>query len=43
MAVVLEDVKSGYVSVEVVERDYGVAIDKATMTIDARKTAQLRK
>ena len=40
---VLEDVKNGYVSVEVAERDYGVAIDKATLIIDERRTALLRK
>jgi N-methylhydantoinase B len=40
---VLEDVLNGYVSHEAAERDYGVAIDPKTMTIDKRRTAALRK
>jgi N-methylhydantoinase B len=39
---VLEDVRNGYVSVTAAERDYGVAIDPATMTIDAERTSRLR-
>ena len=38
---VLEDVLNGYVSVEVAERDYGVAV--VGRRIDEGKTAQLRK
>ena len=40
---VLEDARQGYVSVAAAERDYGVAIDPATMTIDEAATAALRK
>ncbi len=40
---VLEDVLNGYVSLDAAERDYGVAIDRGTMTIDQTKTASLRR
>ena len=40
---VLADVRAGYVSAEAAEREYGVVIDPATMTIDERATAALRK
>jgi N-methylhydantoinase B len=39
---VLEDVLNGYVSVEGAERDYGVAVDLATRSVDAERTARLR-
>lgn len=39
---VLEDVRQDYVSVEAARRDYGVAIDPATMEVDAAATAALR-
>jgi N-methylhydantoinase B len=40
---VLWDVINDYVSVESARRDYGVAIDPATMTIDEAATAALRQ
>ncbi len=40
---VLEDVLNGYVSFEAAERDYGVAIDAASMTVDTKRTAALRR
>lgn len=40
---VLEDVLDGYVSLETAEKTYGVAINPETMTIDEKKTAELRK
>jgi N-methylhydantoinase B/oxoprolinase/acetone carboxylase alpha subunit len=40
---VLEDVLDGYVSVKSAEKDYGVAIDPQTMTLNPEKTARLRK
>lgn len=40
---VLEDVKQGYVSIEGAERDYGVVIDPATMTVNESATATCRK
>jgi len=40
---VLEDVLDGYVSIEGARRDYGVAIDPATMTVDEAATAALRR
>jgi N-methylhydantoinase B len=40
---VLSDVRNGYVSLACAAQDYGVAIDPATMTIDARKTDELRR
>jgi N-methylhydantoinase B len=39
---VLDDVLNGYVSIEAAERDYGVAIDLPTRTVDAARTARLR-
>ena len=39
---VLEDVVNGYVSLESARRDYGVAIDADTLTIDEVATAALR-
>lgn len=39
---VLEDVLNGHVSIEKAAADYGVAVDPATKTIDAKRTAQLR-
>jgi N-methylhydantoinase B len=39
---VLTDVRNGYVSIDGARRDYGVAIDPRTMTIDAAGTAALR-
>lgn len=41
-AAVLEDVLNGYLSLETAEREYGVAIDPATRTVDAERTARLR-
>jgi len=40
---VLADLEQGYISVEAAERDYGVAIDAATMTVDEAATARLRR
>ncbi|MDE2774807.1 MAG: hydantoinase B/oxoprolinase family protein [Chloroflexota bacterium] len=40
---VLADVRGGYVSVAAAERDYRVAIDPASMTIDERATSALRQ
>jgi N-methylhydantoinase B len=39
---VLRDVVDGYVSTEAARRDYGVAIDRATMTVDEAATRELR-
>ena len=39
---VLEDVINDFVSLEAARRDYGVAIDSATMTVDQDATAALR-
>ncbi len=39
---VLIDVLDGTVSIEAAERDYGVAIDRASSTIQVEKTAELR-
>jgi 5-oxoprolinase (ATP-hydrolysing)/N-methylhydantoinase B len=39
---VLDDVLDEYISLEAARRDYGVAIDAATMTIDREGTAALR-
>lgn len=39
---VLRDVRNGLVSLESARRDYGVAIDTATWTIDGEETARLR-
>jgi N-methylhydantoinase B len=41
-AAVLEDVLNGYLSLETAAREYGVAIDPATRTVDAERTALLR-
>jgi N-methylhydantoinase B/oxoprolinase/acetone carboxylase alpha subunit len=41
-AAVLADVLNEYVSLEAARDDYGVAIDAATMTVDAAATAALR-
>jgi N-methylhydantoinase B len=40
---VLRDLQAGYVSAAAAEREYGVVIDSATMTIDEAATAALRK
>ncbi|MDE2749160.1 MAG: hydantoinase B/oxoprolinase family protein [Chloroflexota bacterium] len=40
---VLQDLREGYISLEAAARDYGVAIDPATMTIDEAATLALRK
>ncbi len=40
---VLTDVLDGYVSIESALRDYGVAVDRTTMTINSEQTAQLRR
>jgi N-methylhydantoinase B len=39
---VLTDVREGYVSAAAARRDYGVAIDEATLELDAAATAALR-
>ena len=39
---VLADVASGVVSIESAREDYGVWIDRDSMTVDAERTAQLR-
>ena len=39
---VILDVVDGYVSIEAARRDYGVAIDRATMTVDEAATRALR-
>ena len=39
---VLEDVVNDYVSLESARRDYGVAIDADTLSIDEAATAALR-
>ena len=41
-AAVLADVREGYVSIEAAKRDYGVAIDEATLSLDLAATATLR-
>jgi len=40
---VLADVEQGYVSIESAEEDYGIVIDKASMTVDADATRSLRE
>jgi N-methylhydantoinase B len=40
---VLEDVRNDYVSREAAQREYGVVIDPATMTVDAKATLALRQ
>jgi N-methylhydantoinase B len=42
-AEVLDDVIEGYVSIEAAARDYCVAIDPITLTIDETRTNQLRR
>lgn len=42
VAAVLDDVREGYVTPEGARRDYGVAIDVATMVVDEAATAALR-
>jgi N-methylhydantoinase B len=39
---VLDDVRNEKVSVEAARRDYGVAVDTATWTVDEAATARLR-
>jgi N-methylhydantoinase B/oxoprolinase/acetone carboxylase alpha subunit len=39
---VLSDILDGFTTAEVAERDYGVAIDPGTMTVDAERTSALR-
>ena len=41
-AKVAKDVRNGFVSVDAAERDYGVAVDPATFTVDTARTATLR-
>ena len=41
-AKVAKDVRNGFVSVEAAERDYGVAVDPATFSVDTKRTATLR-
>ena len=41
-ALVAKDVRNGFVSVEAAERDYGVAVDPATFSVDTARTAALR-
>ena len=41
-ALVAKDVRNGFVSVEAAERDYGVAVDPATFSVDTARTATLR-
>ena len=42
-ALVAKDVRNGFVSVEAAERDYGVAVDPATFSVDTARTATLRR
>jgi N-methylhydantoinase B len=39
---VLEDVRNGYISVEVARRDYGVAIEVDSWQVNAAETGRLR-
>jgi 5-oxoprolinase (ATP-hydrolysing) len=39
---VLSDVLDGFITLEAAERDYGVVIDRATMTVDPERTASRR-
>jgi hypothetical protein len=39
---VLSDVLDGFTTIERAERDYGVVIDPATMTVDVAATAERR-
>ena len=41
-AAVLSDVLDGFTTIELAERDYGVVIDRETMTLAAGATAQAR-
>ncbi len=41
-ALVAKDVRNGFVSVEAAERDYGVAVDPVTFSVDNARTATLR-
>lgn len=41
-ALVAKDVRNGFVSIEAAERDYGVAVDPATFSVDTTRTATLR-
>ena len=41
-ALVAKDVRNGFVTVEAAERDYGVAVDPATFSVDTARTATLR-
>ena len=41
-ALVAKDVRNGFVSVEAAERDYGVAVDPETFSVDPARTATLR-
>jgi N-methylhydantoinase B/oxoprolinase/acetone carboxylase alpha subunit len=41
-ALVLSDVLDGFTTIELAERDYGVVVDAATMTVDAEATRRLR-
>jgi 5-oxoprolinase (ATP-hydrolysing) len=41
-AMVLSDVLDGFTTLELAERDYGVVIDQATMTLDVEATERLR-
>jgi len=40
---VLDDVQNEKVSVEAARRDYGVAVDTSTWTVDEAATARLRR
>ena len=40
---VLDDVRNGTVGIDAARNDYGVFIDPTTMTVDAKKTAGLRR
>jgi N-methylhydantoinase B len=42
-ALVLRDVRNEFVSLTSAERDYGVIIDPATLTVDEARTAALRR
>jgi N-methylhydantoinase B len=39
---VAEDVRDGKVTMAAARRDYGVALDPATLAVDAAETARLR-
>jgi N-methylhydantoinase B len=42
-AAVLEDVRDEYLSLEAAEQDYGVVIDRETLTVNVEQTATLRR